>query len=145
MKMIDKKSFFPIVCVVFTLLVLGKVILEAAVQGIFGGYQKNILVMFLLSLLGTLVISQHYRFQKLPLLAVVIVQYLVMIGVVMVLIRVASFFGPIHKDGYRDMALSFSIPYGIAAAVYYISLLYEVKRVNQALGKIRRNQDEKAK
>lgn len=144
MKIIDKKSFFPVVCIGFTILVLGKILLEAIVQKVFGGYQENLLIMFVLSMLGTFVISQHYRFQKFPLLAVIIVQYLLLVGVVAALVWVASFFEPIHENGYRDMIVSFSIPYGIAAAIYYISLFYEVRRANQTLEKIRRNQNEKS-
>ena len=137
MKMIDKKNFFPIVCVIFTVLVLGKILLEAIVQNLFGGYQENILTMFALSLIGTFILSLHYRFQELPVLAVIIVQYLVLVGVVSALVWVMSFFEPIHENGYRDMILSFSIPYGIAAAVYYISFFYEVRRANKTLEKIR--------
>lgn len=141
MKIIDKKNFFPIVCIIFTILVLGKILLEAAVQKLFGGYQQNILLMFAFSLLGTLVLSQHYRFQRFPLLAVIIVQYLVLTGAVMGVVWAASLFEPVHENGYRDMFLSFSIPYGIAAAVYYISFFHEVRCVNQTLEKIRRNQN----
>lgn len=137
MKMIDKKNFFPIVCVIFTVLVLGKILLEAVVQNLFGGYQENILMMFALSLIGTFILSLHYRFQEFPVLAVIIVQYLVLVGVVIALVWVMSFFEPIHENGYRDMILSFSVPYGIAAAVYYISFFYEVRRANKTLEKIR--------
>lgn len=145
MKIIDKKSFFPIVCIIFTVLVLGKILVEAIVQKVFGGYQGNILIMFVLSVLGTFVLSQHYRFQKLPMLAVIIVQYLVLVCAVVVLIWAVSFFEPIHENGYRDMIVSFSIPYGITAVIYYISLFYEVRRANRTLEKIRRNQNEKSK
>lgn len=143
MKMIDKRNFFPIVCVIFTVLVLGKILLEAALQDLFGGYQENLLTMFVFSLLGTFVLSLHYRFQGLPLLAVIIVQYLVLLCLVVGFVWMMSFLEPIHENGYRDMILSFSIPYGIAAAVYYISFFYEVRSANQTLEKIRRNQDEK--
>ena len=144
MKMIDRKNFFSIVCTIFTVLVLGKILLEAVVQKMFGGYQENILMMFVLAVLGTFVLSLHYRFQDLPLLLVIVVQYLVLVGVVAALVWVMSFFEPIHENGYRDMILSFSIPYGIAAAVYYISFFGEVRRANQTLKKIRRNQNEES-
>ena len=144
MKIIDKKNFIPIVCIIFTILVLGKILLEAVVQKLFGGYQENILLMFAFSVLGTLVLSQHYRFQRFPLLAVIIVQYLVLVGAVLGVVWTASFFEPVHENGYRVMFISFSIPYGIAAAVYYISFFHEVRRVNQALEKIRRNQNAKS-
>lgn len=142
MKIINRQNFFPVVCVVFTLLMIGKVILEATVQKIFGGYQANILVMFLLSLLATLVLSQHYRFQNLPLLLVIVIQYLVMICAVMLILWICSVFEPIHENGYRDMFCSFTIPYLIGAVIYYISLFYEVKSANKALMEIKEYQNE---
>ena len=46
MKLINKKNFFPTVCTVFTILMIGKVLLEAVFQGVFGGYQGNVLISF---------------------------------------------------------------------------------------------------
>lgn len=124
-------------CVVFTLLVLGKLVLEYIVQGAWGNYQGNLLVMFVLSTVATFVLSQYYRFQKYPLLAVMIVQYLVLIGGVMLFTWISGFFAPLHEDGYRDMFLSFSIPYAIGVVVYYMALFHEVRKVNGVLRKIR--------
>ncbi len=145
MKIINRYNFFPSVCVVFTLLLMGKVILEAIVGKLFGGYQENILIMFLLSLLATFVLSQHYRFQRLPLLLVILIQYVALISVVMLITWVGSFFGPIHENGYRDMFRSFTVPYVIGAAVYYISLFCEVRNANKALREIKEYQSEKKK
>ena len=133
MKIINKQNFFSTVCVIYTLLVLGKLVLEYITQGAWGNYQGNLLVMFVLSVLPVFVLSQHYRFQKYPLLAVIVVQYLVLIGGVMLFTWVSGLFEPLHKDAYRDMFLSFSVPYAIGAVVYYISLFYEVKKVNRML------------
>lgn len=137
MKIIHKYNFFSTVCVVFTLLVLGKLVLEYIVQGAWGNYQGNLLVMFVLSTVATFVLSQYYRFQKYPLLAVMIVQYLVLIGGVMLFTWISGFFAPLHEDGYRDMFLSFSIPYAIGVVVYYMALFHEVRKVNGVLRKIR--------
>lgn len=137
MKIIHKSNFFSTVCVVFTLLVLGKLVLEYIVQGAWGNYQGNLLVMFVLSTVVTFVLSQYYRFQKYPLLAVMIVQYLVLIGGVMLFTWISGFFAPLHEDGYRDMFLSFSIPYAIGVVVYYMALFHEVRKVNGVLRKIR--------
>ncbi len=143
MKMINRQNFFPIVCVVFTFLVMGKVVLEAIVQKLFGGYQENILMMFLLSLLATFVLSQHYRFQKLPLLLVIAIQYGVLISVVMLITWLGSFVEPIHEDGYWDMFRSFTVPYVIGAVIYYISLFCEVRNANKTLMEIKGYQNEK--
>ena len=137
MKIINKQNFFPTVCVVYTLLVLGKLVLEYIVQGLWENYQGNLLVMFVLSLLAVFVLSQYYRFQKYPLLAVIVVQYLVLIGGVMLFTWISGLFGPLHEDGYRDMFLSFSIPYAIGVVVYYAALFHEVKAVNRVLRQIK--------
>lgn len=133
MKIINKQNFFSTVCVIYTLLVLGKLLLEYIVQGTWGSYQGNLLVMFVLSMLPVLVLSQHYRFQKYPLLAVIVGQYLVLIGGVMLFTWVSGLFEPLHEDAYRDMFLSFSVPYAIGAVVYYAALFHEVKKVNRML------------
>ncbi len=144
MKIINKQNFFPTVCVIYTLLSLGKILLEAIFLGLFGNYQENLLLMFGISLIATFVLSQHYRFQNLPLFVVILGQYILLVSLVMVTIWLSSFFQPLHKNGYRDMFLSFSIPYAIGAFIYYISLLYEVKRANKTLEDIRRYQNEKS-
>ena len=145
MKLINKQNFFPTVCVIFTLLVLGKILLEAVIGGIFTDYQKNLLVMFGLSLIATFILSQHYRFGELPLLVVILGQYAILIGAVMLITWLSSFFEPLHTNGYRDMFLSFTIPYVIGAAVYYVSLFCETRRINKELEKIRRCQNDRYK
>lgn len=137
MKIITKQNFFSTVCVVYTMLVLGKLGLEFLTQGVWGSYQGNLLVMFVLSALAVFVLSQYYRFRKYPLVAVIIVQYLVLVGGVMLFTWISGFFAPLHENGYRDMFLSFSIPYAIGVVIYYTALLYEVKKVNRMLKKIR--------
>lgn len=91
MKIITKQNFFSTVCVIFTLLVSGKVVLEYFAQGIWGNYQGNLLVMLVLSALSVLVLSQYYRFSKYPLLAVIVVQYLVLIGGVMLFTWISGY------------------------------------------------------
>ena len=92
MKIVNKQNFFPTVCVVFTLLVLGKIVFEYIIQGAWGNYQGNLLTMFVLSVAAVFVLSQYYRFQKYPLLAVVLVQYLVLIGGVLLFTWISARF-----------------------------------------------------
>lgn len=133
MKIIDKKSFWPIVCVIYTCLSLGKIILELVLQGVFGNDQMNFLTMFLFAFLGTFVLSQHYRLAEYPLGLVVLGQYVALVAAVMLFTWVSGFFAELHEDAYHDMFWSFTIPYGIAAVVYYVSLYFEIKRTNQLL------------
>lgn len=142
MKIINKQNFFSCVCIVFTMLVLGKIVLEYMTQHVFGNYQENLLVMFVMALLAVFVLSQHYRFQKYPLLAVIAGQYVLLIGIVMLIIWIAGFFQPIHEDGYRDMFVSFTIPYAIGVIVYYAALFHEVKLMNESLKKIKEIQED---
>lgn len=137
MKIINKHNFFPTVCTVYTLLVMTKLLLEYLVQGLWENYQENMLLMFVLSILAVFVLSQYYRFQKYPLVIVIIVQYLVLIAGVMLFTWVSDFFVPVHENGYRDMFLSFSIPYAIGVIVYYMFLFHEVKSVNRILHQIK--------
>ena len=143
MKIINKQNFFPTVCVVYTLLVLMKLALEYIVQGLWENYQGNLLVMFVLSVVAVFVLSQYYRFQKYPLLLVIVAQYLVLIGGVMLFTWLFSFFEPLHENAYRDMFLSFSIPYAIGVVIYYAALFREVRAVNRVLLQIKDGMQEK--
>ena len=138
MKIIDKKSFIPTVCVVYTCLSIAKIVLEAFGQGKFGNDQRNFLVMLLFSFLGTLVLSQHYRLDKYPLTLVIMGQYVVLIAGVMLFTWISSFFSEMHEDGYHDMFWSFTIPYVICAAVYYISLYFEIKKADRMLQEMKK-------
>ena len=138
MKIIDKKSFIPTVCVVYTCLSVGKIVLEAFAQEKFGNDQRNFLVMLLFAFLGTLVLSQHYRLDKYPLTLVIVGQYVVLITGVMLFTWISSFFSEMHEDGYRDMFWTFTIPYAICAAVYYISLYFEIKKADRMLQEMKK-------
>lgn len=137
MKIIDRRNFFSTVCIIFTLLLFCKIILEYIIQDVFGNYQENLVVMFFLSLVATFVLSQHYRFQKYPLLVVILGQYLLLIAVVMLMTRVSGCFQTLHENAYRDMFLSFSIPYIIGVIIYYAALFREIKYANQTLQTIK--------
>ena len=137
MKIINKKNFFPTVCTVYAQLVLTKVILEYIVQGLWENYQQNLLIMLVLSIMAVFVLSQYYRFQKYPLAVVIVVQYLVLIAGVMLFTWISGFFTPLHENAYRDMFLSFSIPYAVGVVIYYVALFHEVKSVNRILRRIK--------
>lgn len=146
MKIIDRKSFFPTVCVVYTIITVSKIVIEAMFNHLFGNYQQNILMILFLSFLATFVLSQHYRLQAIPLPLVILLQYVALASSILLVLKVMSYFTPIHPDGYRDMLLSFTIPYVIGAVIYYISLWQEVQKVNLMLNQIKKgnnNESEK--
>lgn len=46
MKIINKHNFWGVVCTIYAMLSLGKILLEAVFQNVFGNDQKNLLTMF---------------------------------------------------------------------------------------------------
>lgn len=133
MKIINRNNFIPVVCVVYTVLSVGKIVLEAIAQQRFGDYQGNLLTILLFSFLGTGIISQHYRLAQLPLLLVALLQYGVLTSVVMLFTWGTGFFTDLHPDAYRDMFWSFTIPYIVTAAAYYVALYMEIRKANRLL------------
>lgn len=140
MKIIDKSNFFPTVCVVYTILSLSKIILEWLTLKEFGNLQLNFAEMFVISLIAIFVLSQHYRVQKLPFVIVLILQYAAMIGLIMLGTWIQGFFAVLHPNAYRDMFVSFTVPYIIGAAVYYINVFREVKNANRIIAEIKRKE-----
>ncbi len=135
MKIINKSNFIPTVCVVYTMLSMGKILIEWLNDGIFGNYQQNLIAMLVISVLTTFVLSQHYRLDRFPLLVVIVLQYVILLAVIMGFTWISSFFGELHPDGYVDMFRSFTIPYMIGAAVYYIELFMGIRKTDKLLQK----------
>ncbi|MDE6433854.1 MAG: hypothetical protein K2L07_06445 [Lachnospiraceae bacterium] len=134
--MITRKNFLPIICVVYTIIVLTKLILEAVMGHTDTYYTQNLLFMFVVSFAAVFLLSLHSFLQNIPLLFVIIGQYLLLIAFVEGGIWLISLFEPVSPDGYLDMFLSVSIPYGIGAAIYYIEYFRQIKKMNDLLQEI---------
>lgn len=127
-------SFFSGVCIFFTLLLFSKFILEYFMDpSTWDGTRKNIVFMFLFCVLSVFILEQHRRFDKLPMILVLLLQYLIALSIVILLVWFSSRYEELSKYAYRDVFLSFTIPYIIGAAWYYISLIYEARRANAIL------------
>ena len=133
MRIINIKNVIPIICITYTVISIGYTIFEIIINGKMNPTQLNIFLFLVLSMLGVAVLSQHYRFNRFSPLAMIIMQYMIAESIILASLRIASFFVDIHPDGYRDMTLSFSVPYLIGALIYYICLRLEVKKQNQLL------------
>lgn len=140
MKIINKCNFFPTVCIIYTILSLGKILLEWTVQGNFGDVQLNFLEMFLITIVATFALSQHYRLQKLPFVLMLIVQYAAIIAIVMLEIWLMGFFTELHPNAYRDMFVSVTVPYIVGAIIYYLYLFWEVRKANSMIAEIKRKE-----
>ena len=139
MKIITKKTIIPVICISYTILSITLTIYEIIVKGNMNPTQLNIFLFLLLSILGVVVLSQHYRFERFSPLTMIIIQYTIAIAVIMVSLKIASAFVDIHPNGYKDMTVSFSVPYVVGAVIYYIMLRLEVKKQNKLLKSIKQN------
>jgi len=134
--MITRKNFLPTLCVVYTILVLTKLILEAATGHTDTYYTQNLLFMFVVSFAAVSVLSLHSFLQNIPLLFVIIGQYLLLIAFVEGGMLFISLFDPVNPKGYLDMFISVTVPYGIGAAIYYIEYFKQIKEMNDLLREI---------
>lgn len=133
MKIINRNNYMSIVCVSFTLIVCGKLLLEKIMGVTDIYYTENIFTCLGVSVLATGILSIHYHLQYLPFIPVVIGQYLVLIGLVFACIWIGGHFTDNAPSAYRDMLVSVTIPYVIGAIVYYISFFLRIKKANEVL------------
>lgn len=134
--MITRKNFGSTLCVVYTILVLTKLILEAAIGHNDTYYTQNLLFMFVISFAAVSVLSLHSFLQNIPLLFVIIGQYLLLIALVEGGMLLISLFDSVNPKGYLDMFISVTVPYGIGAAIYYIEYFKQIKKMNNLLREI---------
>lgn len=141
MKLINRKNFIPVICITYTIVSVSLTIYEIISKGEINSTQLNMFLFLLLSILGVGVLSQHYRLEKFSPLTMIIIQYLIAVAVILISLKIASFFVDIHPNGYRDLTVSFSIPYFIGTVVYYICLKLEVRKQNRLLEEIKKNKE----
>lgn len=139
MKLINKRNILPIICITYTIVSIVLTIYEIIINGTINPTQLNIFLFLILSILGVGILSQHYRFERFSPLTMIIIQYLIAVVIILISLKTASFFVDIHPDGYKDMTISFTVPYFVGAVIYYISLEAEVQRQNKLLDKIKNN------
>lgn len=138
MKIINKKNIISIICISYTLISIGYTIFEIFKNGSINPTQLNIFLFLILSILGVGILSQHYRFDRFSPAAMLLLQYFLAVFLILVSLKAASFFVDIHPNGYRDLTLSFSVPYFIGAVIYYIFLRLEVKKQNRLLEQLKK-------
>ncbi len=132
------KEYLLSVCVVYTILSLIKVLMEGI-----SGYQDPYYVMnfgmlFVVTSFATFVLFMHRIFYKVPLLFVMIGQYVVVIGGVMLGLFVMSKLMDVSPNAYRELFLQITVPYIVLAGIYYASYFNEVKRANRNLSQLKK-------
>ncbi len=131
------KEFLLSICVVYTILALTKVLME----GIGGKqdpyYIMNFGVLFVITCYAAFILFMHRIFHKVPLLFVMIGQYVLVIGGVMAGIFIMSKLTEVSPSAYRDMFIQITLPYIVFAGIYYISYFREIKKANEIIKAIK--------
>lgn len=123
------------ICISYTILS----VYNAAASLIVGretGPHSNSLLMLLFTTIAILILSLHHLFDECPPAVMIAVQYIIAMGLVFLTTYILSFFEEMGENGYRDIFLSFTIPYIIGAIIYYISLFRTAQRQNTLLTQI---------
>lgn len=136
MKLINKRNYFSIVCIFFTLITCGKLLYERALNFTDRYYTDNIFTILGFSVLITLILSLHFYLQKFPFWLVIIAQYALTVGIVFLAIFIHGRFSTNAPTAYWDMFVSITIPFFIGALVYYICFFVQIKRANKVLEKL---------
>ena len=111
MKLINRNNFISIVCITFTLVVCGKLLLEKSTGFIDRYYTENIFTCLGISVLA-------------------------LIGFVFLCIWIMGHFTENAPSAYKDMFVSVTIPYVAGAIVYYISFFRQIKRANEVFSNL---------
>lgn len=139
MQIINRKNYLSIVCTVYTIISLGKIILETMQGHKDPYYVENFITIFLISLAATLVLSLHYYLQNVPLIIIFLGQYIFLLGIIMISVWLESYFQEMASTAYRDMFVSFTVPYIIGAIMYYVAYLYQLRKANNILEEIKKD------
>ena len=136
MKLINRKNFISIVCISFTLIVCGKLILEGLMGFTDKNYTMNIFAILGFSIIITAVLALHFYLQKFPLIPVLIGQYLGVVGLTVAFVKITDFIADTATNAMIEMIASVTIPFVISAIVYYIAFFRQVNKANDILSEI---------
>lgn len=137
------KQYAQTVCTVYTCVVIWKAIMETLLGVTDMQYGKNLLLMFLITCLGTAILSSYEKLQRFPLLPVIIGQYVLVVGIVLGGVFLAEKIGimQIAATGYRDLFLSVTVPYGVGALIYYLAFFRDIRKANRMIQKMRAREE----
>lgn len=107
------------------------------------GSHWNSLMMLLWTSIAVLILSLHHLFADWSPAAMILIQYLIAMGLVLLTVFVSGFFTEISPGGYLNAAVNFTAPYAIGGLLYYISVFRTAGRQNKQLQEIKaRDRDE---
>ena len=140
MKLINKRNFLSIVCISFTLIVCGKLLIEKATGFTDTHYTENIFTCLAFSILITGVLALHFYLQRFPFIPVLIGQYIGVIGATAAFVKIADIITETSTKAMWQMLLSVTIPFFTSALVYYIAYFKQIQKANSIIADINSSQ-----
>lgn len=123
------------ICISYTILSIVNALL-CLMNGRESSSNVNAVMMLFYCSIAVLVLSIHHLFDVWPPVVMILIQYVIAMGLVFLSVYIGSFFDEVSEGGYRDIFVSFTVPYFIGSAVYYISLFRSAKRQDKLLQEI---------
>ncbi len=123
------------ICISYTILSMINVIIDL-LRGRASGSHYNSIAMLLLCTIAVLVLSIHHLFDEWSPVLMIIIQYVIAMGLVLLLVFISSFFTEVSEGGYKDIIISFTVPYMIGAFIYYSSVFRSAKRQDRLIQEI---------
>lgn len=136
MKKALRNEILLVICVSYTLISLA-----ATVINILAGTETsnfNTISMLVFTTIAVLVLYTHQLFDGISPLMMIIIQYVIAMGLVMLYVFLVGLFNPVSEGGYWDIFVSFTIPYVIGAVVYYISVFHQARQQDALLQEIKK-------
>ena len=127
------KEYLLSVCVVYTILSLTKLLIEGIGGKTDPYYVMTFGILFVITCYAAFILFMHRIFHKVPLLFVMIGQYVLVIGGVMAGIFIMSKLTEVSPSAYRDMFIKITLPYIVFAGIYYIAYFREIKKANEII------------
>lgn len=133
MKIIDKHNFLTIYCKAFTSIALLGTCIDIVSRKSINYSQFNVLMIAIGCLIGVLIFSASHYLDAFSPLFVMVIQYTAAILCALLLTWLTSLWESVSPHGYRDMVISFSIPYFIGAIIYHTNLKRQIRKQNDDL------------
>ena len=127
------------ICVSYTLISIGTTILNMLSGS--ENNNMNTISMLVFTSIAVLVLYTHQIFDKVSPLVMIVIQYVIALGLVMLYVFIVGLFDPVAEGGYWDIFISFTIPYVIGALLYYISVFYQAHQQDALLQEIKKATD----
>ena len=143
MRLITKKNYFPVVCIIYTCWVLYKLTSEEYYYHMRDdNYVGNLLQAFILIAVAVALLGLGGLLSEWPLWLVILLQYGTLVAVTLGWTWINGHFTELAGTAYRDEFRSVTVPFIVIAAIYYGKCYYELKKSNEILDELKQKTTE---